>query len=174
MYIGDIRKAPCLHWILPLGTHTHTHTHHIWLLCAYHTRKTHNQTKTQTNSLKFAEAKENIFLCSWYWWYSLTITVQKSGHGCDFPCSYFYIDQCGDNILNILEHPSIFLNILESSQISTFFRVLCGFRSPPGGSQALQGNLQDRAFHFNSFDACLFLLLLFLCKWILNKFFIIV
>ena len=57
-------EGPCLHWILPLGTHTHTHITYgscvpITQQHTYHT-KTHKQTKTRGHALTFAEAKAYI------------------------------------------------------------------------------------------------------------------
>ena len=59
MYIGDIGKAPCLHWILPLGTHTHI-TYGSCVPITQHKAKTHKQTKTRTHALTLAEAKASI------------------------------------------------------------------------------------------------------------------
>ena len=141
-------EGPCLHWILPLGTHTHTHiTYGSCVPITQHKAKTHKQTKTRTHALTLAEAKASILfeyegILSLLRCKSKVMVVIFLAH---------YIDQCSVNILNILE----------SSQIFTFSRVLCGFLSSPGGSQALQGNLQDRTFHFNSFVCFYFY---FLCK----------
>ena len=156
MYIGDIGKAPCLHWILPLGTHTHTHTSHMAPVClslTQHKTKTHKQTKTRKHALSLAEAKANILfvyvtLVLFYHYYGAKVgmVVIFLAH---------YIDQCSVNILNILEYPRIIANFHFFLSV-VWFLVFSRWLSSSPGKFARQ---------FIPFQLICCLLLLFsLCK----------